>query len=148
MPRSRSGTGQVAFRECSELCSWGLEQRWEGSGGRSGQGLMSWAEVGFIPGAEGTTQGPRSESDEARVSAASAGRPKGSVGCGTGCGDGQRFWGHQLLPVLTTWCLGHHLGSRETQSLRAGRDQALTWMRWRASPSVTQWAQGSSGPCA
>lgn len=54
---------------------------------------MSWAEVGLIPRAEGATQGLRSESGEARVSMASAGRPEGSIGCGTGHGDGQRFWG-------------------------------------------------------
>lgn len=77
-----------------------------GKRGRSGQGLMSWAEVGFIPGAEGTTQGPRSESDEARVSAASSGRPKGSVGCGTGCGDGQRFWGTNYSLSLKTGAWG------------------------------------------
>lgn len=44
---------------------------------------MSWAEVGLIPRAEGATQGLRSESGEARVSMASAGRPEGSIGCGT-----------------------------------------------------------------
>lgn len=90
--KSRSGTGQGAFREL-EFCSWGLEQRWEGSRARTVQDLMSWPGVGLIPRAEGAMEGLRLESGEARASTASAGRPKGSAGYGTGHGDGPRFGG-------------------------------------------------------
>lgn len=97
------------------------------------QGLMSRAEVGLIPRAEGATQGLRSESGKARVSMESAGRPESLWHLQHWLWDRPWRWskvlGHQLTPVLTTRCLGHQLGSRETWNLRAGRDQAIMGMR-------------------